>query len=123
MRDSFRGVGLENQYGVRVGVQGDRDRGMPKPIADHFRMKTALRQVASNCGDPIIKVTLAPIGLAGSGGGGGGSGNCSPADPTVCIPPPPPDLDCSDISFRNFKVLPADPHHFDRDHDGIGCET
>ena len=29
---------------------------------------------------------------------------------------------CSDISFRNFKGLPPDPHHFDSDHDGIGCE-
>src|SRR5581483_1552123 len=35
----------------------------------------------------------------------GGGGNCSPAYPTVCIPPPPPDLDCGDILYRNFKVL------------------
>jgi hypothetical protein len=48
---------------------------------------------------------------------------CDPSYPTVCIPPPPPDLDCKDISHRNFKVLPPDPHHFDGDHDGIGCET
>ena len=40
----------------------------------------------------------------------------------VCIPPPPPDLDCADIPYRNFRVLPPDPHHFDGDHDGIGCE-
>lgn len=43
--------------------------------------------------------------------------------PTVCIPSPPPDLDCSDISYRNFRVRPADPHNFDADNDGIGCET
>ena len=48
---------------------------------------------------------------------------CDPSYPTVCIPPPPPDLDCSDIPYRNFVVLPPDPHGFDRDHDGIGCET
>ncbi|MBL1173580.1 excalibur calcium-binding domain-containing protein [Pantanalinema sp. GBBB05] len=47
---------------------------------------------------------------------------CSPAYPEICIPPPPPDLDCKDISFRNFKVLSPDPHRFDRDKDGIGCE-
>jgi hypothetical protein len=47
---------------------------------------------------------------------------CDPAYPTVCIPPPPPDLDCKDIPYRNFKVLPPDPHRFDRDKDGIGCE-
>ncbi len=57
------------------------------------------------------------------GGGGGGGGNCDPSYPTVCIPPPPPDLDCGDVPYRNFKVLPPDPHHFDGDHDGIGCET
>lgn len=52
------------------------------------------------------------------------SGNCDPAYPTVCIPPPPPDLDCPDIEYRNFTVLPPDPHGFDgNDNDGIGCET
>jgi micrococcal nuclease len=50
------------------------------------------------------------------------AGNCDPAYPTVCIPPPPPDLDCGDITFRRFEVLPPDPHAFDGDHDGIGCE-
>lgn len=48
---------------------------------------------------------------------------CDPAYPTVCIPAPPPDLDCGDIPYRNFRVLPPDPHRFDADHDGIGCET
>lgn len=48
---------------------------------------------------------------------------CDPAYPDVCIPPPPPDLDCGDIPYRNFAVLPSDPHHFDGDGDGIGCET
>lgn len=34
------------------------------------------------------------------------AGNCDPSYPTVCIPPRPPD-----------------PHGFDRDHDGSGCES
>ena len=50
-------------------------------------------------------------------------GNCDPAYPDVCIPPPPPDLDCKDIPYRRFRVLPPDPHHFDLDGDGIGCES
>jgi micrococcal nuclease len=50
-------------------------------------------------------------------------GNCDPAYPTVCIPSPPPDLDCGQIPFRRFQVLPPDPHNFDGDHDGIGCES
>jgi micrococcal nuclease len=49
--------------------------------------------------------------------------NCDPAYPDFCIPPPPPDLDCGDISHKNFTVLPPDPHGFDRDNDGIGCES
>ena len=52
-----------------------------------------------------------------------GGKNCDPSYPGVCIPPPPPDLDCGDISFRDFKVRAPDPHHFDAEGDGIGCET
>lgn len=49
-------------------------------------------------------------------------GNCSPAYPEICIPPAPPDLDCGDITERRFRVLQPDPHRFDGDKDGIGCE-
>jgi hypothetical protein len=49
---------------------------------------------------------------------------CDAAYPDVCIPSPPPDLDCADISFRRFRVLAPDPHRFDgEDDDGIGCES
>jgi micrococcal nuclease len=50
------------------------------------------------------------------------SNNCDPAYPDVCIPPAPPDLDCKDIPYRRFRVLPPDPHRFDGNHDGVGCE-
>lgn len=50
------------------------------------------------------------------------SRNCDPAYPDVCIPPPPPDLNCKDIPYKRFRVLPPDPHRFDGDRDGIGCE-
>lgn len=49
--------------------------------------------------------------------------NCHSSYPTVCIPPPPPDLDCGDISYRRFQVVGSDPHRFDGDNDGIGCES
>jgi len=51
------------------------------------------------------------------------SGNCDPAYPDICLHPSPPDLDCKDIQFRRFRVLQPDPHNFDRDQDGIGCES
>lgn len=56
-------------------------------------------------------------------GGAGAQANCDPSYPTVCIPPPPPDLDCGDIPYRNFTVLPPDPHNFDGNSDGIGCQS
>lgn len=49
--------------------------------------------------------------------------NCDPSYPGVCIPPYPPDLDCGEISFRRFQVVGSDPHGFDGDADGIGCES
>ena len=52
-----------------------------------------------------------------------GGGECDPSYPGVCIPPPPPDLDCGEIPFRRFRVTGADPHRFDRDRDGVGCES
>jgi hypothetical protein len=39
-----------------------------------------------------------------------------------CIPPPPPDLDCSDIKVA-VRVIGGDPHKLDRDGDGVGCES
>jgi micrococcal nuclease len=55
------------------------------------------------------------------------SGSCHASYPAACIPPPPPDLDCAQITFRRFHVrhdVPdPDPHGFDGDRDGVGCET
>lgn len=50
-------------------------------------------------------------------------GNCDPAYPSVCIPPPLPDLDCGQIPHRRFAVLAPDPHGFDGDSDGVGCDS
>jgi micrococcal nuclease len=49
--------------------------------------------------------------------------NCHASYPTVCIPPAPPDLDCGDVPYRRFTVLPPDPHGFDGNNNGIGCES
>jgi hypothetical protein len=35
--------------------------------------------------------------------------------PDTCIPSPPPNLNCGDISDKRFEVLSPDPHGFDRD--------
>jgi len=49
--------------------------------------------------------------------------DCDPSYPDFCIPSPPPDLDCGDIPYKRFTVLQPDPHRFDGDKDGIGCES
>jgi micrococcal nuclease len=49
--------------------------------------------------------------------------DCDPSYPDVCIPPPPPDLNCPEIDFTDFEVVGDDPHGFDGDGDGIGCES
>jgi hypothetical protein len=52
---------------------------------------------------------------------------CDESYPTVCIPSPPPDLQCANIPYSNFTVdhtvSDPDPHNFDPDDDDIGCET
>jgi micrococcal nuclease len=47
---------------------------------------------------------------------------CEPSYPDVCIPPSPPDLDCGDVAYGGFTVYSPDPHRFDGDYDGVGCE-
>lgn len=49
--------------------------------------------------------------------------NCDPSYPDFCIASPPPDLNCPDISQKRFTVSGSDPHGFDRDNDGVGCES
>jgi hypothetical protein len=48
---------------------------------------------------------------------------CDASYPDFCIPPPPPDLDCKDVQGKKpFRVRQPDPHRFDREGDGWGCE-
>ena len=49
--------------------------------------------------------------------------DCDSSYPEICIPSPPPNLNCADISDKGFQVSSPDPHGFDRDEDGIGCES
>src|SRR5215211_351042 len=59
-----------------------------------------------------------------TGDGNGAETACDSSYPDDCIPSPPPDLDCGDDGIpENFEVLPPDPHNFDPDNDGVGCES
>jgi Flp pilus assembly pilin Flp len=51
--------------------------------------------------------------------------SCDPSYTGACIPPPPPDLDCSDLramGVGQVSVVGSDPHNLDPDHDGIACD-
>jgi Domain of unknown function DUF11 len=72
--------------------------------------------------DRAAAVTIVPGGAYGQPGH-----ECDAAYPTVCIPPPPVDLDCADFApLRNFpvdaKAPDGDDHHLDGNGDGMACE-
>lgn len=48
------------------------------------------------------------------------SGRCDP-NYSGCVPVHPPDVDC-DVVDGPVRVLDADPHNLDGNHDGLGCE-
>lgn len=102
--------------------QRARGRYASKLLAAARRARAARRGLWGACRavwNPYAPATTKPkVPRSGHGN----SRRCDPSYPTVCIPPPPPDLDCKDIRYRNFKVVGRDPHHLDGDHDGIGCE-
>jgi hypothetical protein len=92
----------------------DRNRGQEGAAPNGIELHPVVAFTASSCGS----VPAPPPPPAG---------DCAPSYPDVCIPPPPPRLKCSDIPYSNFRVLwnvpRPDPHHFDRDRNGVGCET
>jgi hypothetical protein len=50
---------------------------------------------------------------------------CDPHYPDICLPAVNSDrgdMDCEDITERNFIVKPPDPHGLDKDKNGIGCD-
>jgi hypothetical protein len=51
--------------------------------------------------------------------------SCDASYDGACVPPAPPDLDCSDIVERGIpipiRVVGDDPHNLDHDGDGYGC--
>jgi hypothetical protein len=67
---------------------------------------------------PVVRQAPQPVASAPPP-----TSNCDPSYPGVCIPPAPPDLDCADVPYTDFTVIGSDPHGFDGDNDGMGCES
>ena len=108
--------------------RGERGRYAGRLLSAARSARSARRGIWGACPHAVWN----PLGPATTGPGSGGepgttpgrgiAGSCDPSYPTVCIPPPPPDLDCGDIPHRRFQVRPPDPHGFDGEGDGLGCE-
>lgn len=110
--------------GQRVWMEGryvlDKDHGYWAELHPLYR-RGRVKAAPANASAPAA--TQVPTRTQPQSATEQSTGNCDPSYATVCIPPPPPDLDCGQISFRRFTVLPPDPHGFDGDHDGVGCES
>ena len=110
---------------VREPAFGGRDGFVCSSAADSAAEH--LQQIGELVVEPggLVRAILAPAGPGADASTplpSPAAVGCDPAYPSVCIPPPPPDLDCADVTFRRFTVLAPDPHRFDGDGDGIGCE-
>ncbi|MGH3017459.1 MAG: thermonuclease family protein [Gaiellaceae bacterium] len=131
LRYLWRGGANVNLELVRQGAAapyfygGDRGRYADRLLTAAKAAKAARRGLWGACPgtvlDPFRQVETGqkdttPRGTVPRSG-------CDPSYPGVCIPPFPPDLDCSDVPHRRFKVVGTDPHGFDGDRDGVGCET
>ncbi len=102
----------EHGYGLWAACQTDAD-------GDTNDLTGTQGIVAAPAAQP------APVQAAPAAAPAPASGECDPSYPDVCIPPlwVGGDLDCGQIAFRRFTVLPPDPHYFDGDVDGVGCES
>jgi micrococcal nuclease len=104
--------------------RGQRGRYADRLLAAAHAAKSARRGLWKACPGTVLD-PYGPVqtGQSGPPAASRGAGTCDPSYPTVCIAPPPPDLDCADVPYRRFRVVPPDPHRFDGDHDGLGCES
>jgi micrococcal nuclease len=107
---------------------GARGKYASELLMDARRAKAASRGLWGAC--PGTR--LAPYRAVDTGTGGRprtspfASGKCDPNYAGACVPPYPPDLDCSDLRALGLplpvRVVGGDPHRLDGDHDGYGCE-
>ena len=117
-----------NRYDTAEAVAGEiatyRETGLAfsfGAVVDGAAFPDALSAI--NSGPDFIRLTPT-ASLPGD------SRACDPSYPDFCIEAPPPDLNCGDLPYVNgpaengegFSVTGDDPHNFDTDDDGVGCE-
>ena len=102
--------------------EGERGRYAATLVWAARRARSQRRGIWGSC-----RVAWDPFGPATTSSrrrpaGDGRAARCDASYPDFCIPSPPPDRDCADVGRSRFRVVGADPHRFDGDRDGIGCE-
>ena len=113
----------QGQFRAAQAEAREQGRGLWSPQTCGGNTEQPADRVAASA-VPGATVTPWPAAPAATTAPAPKAGNCHPSYPDVCIPPPPPDLDCPQIPHRDFRVLPPDPHRLDgTDNDGLGCET
>ena len=109
---------------VELGFARVYTEGTASRESDYLQLETAAREQRKGLwGDCQVEPAEPAPAQSETPTAGAAPTLCDPSYPGVCIPPPPPDLDCGEVSHRRFTVLPPDPHGFDGDGDGIGCES
>ena len=99
-------------------------------ITDANHLEVGQTLIIPSAGAPAPTATIAESGTPGAAPTATptaavtatASAGCDRSYPDVCIPPAPPLLTCEDISQRSFRVVAPDPHNFDQDNNGFGCD-
>ena len=129
---SIRQIAREGRHDRRTVRKSLHDAGPPKytqrvprrrPVLDPFLAIIDQWLSEDESRPPKQRAARAEgLGLWGLAPATPAEVECDPAYPDVCIPSPPPDRDCGEIAYTNFTILAPDPHRFDGDKDGVGCE-
>jgi micrococcal nuclease len=118
---------VRDGYGVvEIYPPDDRYEGwLLQGEQDALNAGRGLWAMCGGADTPLSPPTPTPAPVSSQAQGIAANTGCDPSYPGVCISPVSQagDLDCGDILYRRFTVLQPDPHNFDGDHDGIGCES
>lgn len=118
-RSTFVNLALVRNGYARAVLYEPNDRYIGLMRRAEAQARTAGRGLWGACpsfGAPLHQPTKPPPAQPGGGG-------CDPSYQGACIPLYPPDLDCDDVAATYFTVVRDDPHGFDADADGVGCES
>lgn len=94
-------------------------------VSGNRRYDTPFRAAALEVESACARWAISMEGYETAPASTSGGGDCDESYPDLCVPRYPPDLDCSWVYDRgesHITVRGADPHGFDGNDDGVGCE-